>query len=338
MTLTKCCAWSLLLLTTTTVSQAQPRDDDPRRRQLILQAGTLRDRGDHAGSLRLLREAATRRMSPSLRLFIAQQEAALGQHLEAFRDAQLCAAEFEADPTLGHRDDFMATCQSLATEVSRHIARVTVRIATPIVPNTLITLNGEALPRTQWDVAHELEPGDVVVEARAPGYAHFTRTIHATAATNTNVRVELIPENSFTPPASPSETPTVDSPVVSNTTTNSHMGRWVLLGSSAALFLGASAFYLLQNNALHQRDALCRDASGACVLPNASSAQQASTYQSNAESMNTATNVALGLGVAAAIGGVVWWIVDGITTPNRRTTLITAPSSSGFTVGIQNIF
>jgi hypothetical protein len=339
MTLTKHCAWIVILLTTTTVAQAQPRDDDARRRQLILQAGTLRDRGDHAGSLRLLREAAARRMSPSLRLFIAQEEAALGQHFEAFRDAQLCAAEFEADPTLGHRDDFLTTCRSLGTEVSQHLARVTVRVATPSVSNMLITLNGEALSRAQWDVAHELEPGDIVVEARAPGYARFTRTVHASAATHTNVRIELVPEGSIHPFAPPGETPPVDSPTVSGRSATSHTGRWVLLGSSAALFLGASVFYVLQNHELSQRDALCRDSSGACVLPNASSAQQASTYQSNADSLNTATNIALGLGVAAAVGGVVWWIVDSVTTtPSRRTTIITTPSSSGFILSVQNTF
>jgi hypothetical protein len=318
------------LVLATTAAGAQGRDDDARRRQLILQAGALRDRGDHEGALERLQQAAARRMSPSLRLFIAQEERALGRHLDGLRDARLCAEEFEADPSLSHRDEFLASCRALAEDLSARVGRLTVRVPAE-VRGVTVTVRDEPLPREGWNAPRELLPGRAVVEARAPGRATFTREVTVAAGASMTVRVELPsaegPRLAFeNPPRGSFERGRSSGPGV---------GPWALVGVGGASLVASVVLYALQGQSLDARDALCRSPTGNCVVSSQSAAVEASSQQDRASSYNTVANITLGVGIACAVGGVVWWAVGASGATSRRASVTVSPSGDGVLVGLR---
>ncbi len=325
------CALSLTLFATT--GDAQPRDDDARRRQLILQAGALRDRGDHVGALERLNQAAARRMSPSLRLFIAQEERSLGRYLDAIGNARLCAEEFDADASLAHRDEFLASCRGLVEELSMRVGRLTVRVPAE-VRGVTVTVAGDALPRDEWNTARERLPGRVVVTASAPGRTDFTREVTVLAGGSATVRVELPsaegPRLAFPNPPRHGEERPAERGVGA--------GPWVLLGVAGASFIASGVLYALRGQSLDARDALCRSATGDCVVRTPADALEAASQQDSASTFNTIANVSLGVGVAAAVGGVVWWVVGTTSAPSRRASVLVAPTGDGAVFGLRSSF
>jgi hypothetical protein len=312
-------------------AHAQSRDDDARRRQLILQAGALRDRGDHEGALERLQQAALRRMSPSLRLFIAQEEQSLGRNLDGLRDARLCAEEFEADPSLSHRDEFLANCRALAEELATRVGRLTVRVPSELRGVTVM-VRDEALAREAWNAPYELLPGAAVIEARAPGRVTFTREVTVSAGASVTVRVEMPssegPRLAFpNPPRGPIETPS-----------RGGVGAapWVLVGVGGASVVASVVLYALQGRSLDARDALCRSATGSCVVSSPAAAAEASAQQDRASTYNTVANITVGVGAACVVGGVLWWAL-GASGATRRAAVTVAPTGDGAVVGLGGV-
>src|SRR5215470_10337035 len=85
------------------------------RRVLIERAQAARTGNDHAAALDLAQRAAQIAMTPSLRLFIAQEQNALGRLAEAFGNADLCMREAERDESVRNRGVVAATCRALAS-------------------------------------------------------------------------------------------------------------------------------------------------------------------------------------------------------------------------------
>jgi hypothetical protein len=121
-------AWFLIVCLVPSGTWAQTPTDDPERRRLINEAGAARDAGDHTRALSLAMQAATRRETASLRLFIAQEEDALGLVVEALHDARSCVRQLESDPAVARREQLMESCtaivRSLEPRVGRHVVRV----------------------------------------------------------------------------------------------------------------------------------------------------------------------------------------------------------------------
>lgn len=313
--------------------------DDPTRRRLILQAGALRDRGDHQAALERAREAAARRMSPSLRLFIAEEERALGQIEEALHDARRCAAEFEASEAIAHRAEFLGQCQAMVEALSQRVGRLIVRVEGRAPSGLTVTVRGVPLAQEEWGTPWELLPGPARVEAQAPSGEHFGRDVSITAGTTSNVHVELTREVRPLRRETPEErTDPVDLPPPPTTRGGSNdLGRWALLGGAGAAFVGAAVFYGLQGSALGDRDALCQRPSGACVVAGSAAADEATGHQDRAQTYNTLANVSLALGALAAAGGLVWWAIDWRATQprSRIATILAAPVGDGAWVGVR---
>ncbi len=328
---------ALALSLASAVAGAQGRDDDPRRRQLILQAGTLRDRGDHEGALDLARQAAARRMSPSLRLFIAQEEQSLGSTLEALRDARLCAAEFEADPSLAHRDEFLASCRGIVTALSSRVARLTVQVPLD-VPDLAVLFDDDPLPRDAWNTAREVLPGPHTLAARAPGRALFARTLNLPGGAAITVPIALTAATTSDP--SP---PTPIAPPPHTDPSHSPM-PWVLAGVAGAAFVTGGVLYALRNDALAQRDGYCAEPSGDCVVSSPYAASLADAAQQRASTYSTGAGISLVVGALSLAGGVVWWIVDRASpspapSPSSRAlSWRVTPSATGLSVGLDGHF
>jgi hypothetical protein len=322
---------ALAALLLPTAAQAQGRDDDPTRRRLILEAGALRDRGDHAAALERLRQAAARRMSPSLRLFLAQEERAVGRYDDAIRDARGCAQEFESDRTLSHRGEFLTSCRALVDELATRVGRVIVRVPAD-VRDASVTLRGAPFPAESWGVAWDVLPGPLAVEVTARGRETFTRQITVQAGSTAFVRAELPPRVAPTAPDRPP--PFV--PPREVTSTGVPVGPVVLLGLGGATLALSAVFFALRGGALDTRDGLCGTATGDCLVATPELAREAMAAQDDASTYNTLSAVTLGVGAAAAGAGLIWLLVAPRSRAPSRTAVSLAPYGGGASLTLQH--
>lgn len=154
--------------------------DDPVRRDLIVRAAAARDRGAHAQAIALAREAAARRMSPSLRTFIAEEEEALGQIEAALADARMCVEELQNGVVVSSPTTLLVECQTLVARLASRMGRVRIRVLDETI--TTVHVNHHQLTRTQWETPIEVDPGVVVVVANAPGRGEIRRELQVMAA------------------------------------------------------------------------------------------------------------------------------------------------------------
>jgi hypothetical protein len=273
---------------------AQESTAELARRELLTQAEGASDGGDHARALELATRAARVRMTPSLRLLLAQEHNALGHTIAALDAATRCEREVQADTTLRNRERLLATCAELSATLRARVGRVVVRLEDP-PPGARVTVNGEALAAALWGVAWPALPGAVVVVVEADGYAPFRREVELAAGREETVAVALVAVAAS--PAPPAPTPTR---TVAATRGGAGAGPWVLLGAGALSAGAGLVFWRLQEGALADRDAACT--TRAC---------QPAAYEANdaARTWNLAANVAWGVGGAAAAGGALWWLL-----------------------------
>jgi len=316
---------------------AQGRDDDPTRRRLILEAGALRDRGDHAAALDRLHQAAARRMSPSLQIFLAQEERAVGRYDDAIRDARSCAQDFESDRTLSHRGEFLASCRALVDELATRVGRVIVRVPVDVpvdVRDAAVTLRGAPFPAERWGVAWDVLPGPLSVEITARGREAFTREITVQAGSTAFVRAELPPRVDAPPPdrpppfVTPHEAPSSNFPV----------GPVVLVGLGVGTLALSAVFFALRGDALDTRDGLCGTATGDCLVATSELARQATEAQDDASTYNTLSAVTLGVGAAAAGAGLIWLLVSPRSRSPARTAVSLAPCGDGASLTLRRVW
>lgn len=318
----------LAALALPSVCFAQPQSDEERTR-LMRAATTARDAGDHATALRSARRAGEIRMTPSLRLFIAEEEETAGQLAAAYDDARACVSEVDASPPIQNAAGLRRDCEALSTRLARRLAFVTLTV--PTVEGASVRVDGVALDRERWGRAITRGAGSVVVEAEAPGRRRFRREINLRAGVTERVAIAL--------PAAESSAPSVATPEVPaqpETRSGPGAGPWVLVGVGAASLVASGVFFALRGGAISDRDTLCESSSGDCVTSDASAATRASDAQSNAVTFNTVSMVTLGVGAAAVAGGLIWWLAGRGSAPRERprAALMFAPSVGGAVVGL----
>jgi len=176
----------------------RPPGEEMARQQLIERAQAAHQSGAHADALGLAQRAAQIRKTPTLLLFIAQEQEELGQYADAYAYAQQCAREAELDPEAKLRDKAIERCRSLASGLKGRISYVVVNAPNP--PAGLsIRLSGQQLNQAAIGVPYVITPGKVSVEATAPGRVPYRLEIDVPEAKTVNVTVSLAPEATPTP-------------------------------------------------------------------------------------------------------------------------------------------
>jgi len=300
------------------------------RRTLIDQASAARAANNPQQALDLAQRAGRIQMTPSLRMFIAETLAAMGNHAEAMGAADRCAQEADRDATASNRAQILASCRAVATNARTHVGYVTVTARGAASPT--IRINDTTLSEALVGVPFVVNEGAVRVRVTADGFASVSRELTVTAGST--VPVEIVMERSSTErvdsstrnrnaqrPGGSDRAPraTGSTSGVARDTSGSRadaptrgapVGAVVLLASSA-IPLGASlGFYFARNGAL----------AGCAVYPTyveCASAQQASAAH-GANTFAILSGVALGVGVATLVGGAVWLGVGLAARPRRE--------------------
>lgn len=279
----------LALVAASAPAAAQETSAEIARRGLLADSDRAREAGDHARSLDLARRAGDIRMTPSVRLLIAQEHAALGHALDALDAAGRCVREATADAALNNRERILANCEALSATLRARVGNVVVRVPSPAPEGLRVTVQGTDVPSALWGFPYPVDPGEVTVDASSRAGA-FHRALRVEAGANEEVSVALAPaalaSTAPPPPATRASGPGA--------------GPWVVAGLGVAALAASGGFYALYADAISERDAACGAAGCDPVARDADA--RAGTWR-------VLNNVSLGVGAAAVVGGVVWWLV-----------------------------
>lgn len=276
---------------------AQTADELAARRALIEQAEGARTSGQHAQALSFAERAAAIQMSPSLRLFIAREQQALRQYASALGNSELCVREAERDATLRNRDDILAACRAVTTEIQGSSGRVVVHVAS--APEGLEVRVGDAVLRsTVFDAPYVVPTGALTVRASAPGHRPFERTIDVAQGSSTTVDVVLERIEQETRGPVPPVVTRVQGPGV---------GPWVLVGVGGAGLVVGGALWLVASMQKSALDAMCPgDATRVCA---GLSSGEIDGRVGSINGLSTGAVIAGAVGGAAVVGGVLWYVL-----------------------------
>lgn len=310
-----------LTLAWSSVASAQTSPAEIARRELLDQAEVARAAGDHARALDLATRASQLRVTPSLRLLLAQEHHALGHVLEALDQSSTCAREAAADTAMNNRERILDACRALSTSLAPQVGHVVVRVAAP-PPGAVVRVAGSELNAALWGVSYPVVPGAVEIDAEGPGGARVHRTVNVAAGATEEVELAL-------PYVAP-EIRRIESPPPAVTRASPGAGPWVVMGLGAATLGASLAFFLLREDALATRDAECglRGAGpGRCV-----DRALAEGADSDYRAFSTATTITLGIGAAGVAAGALWLLLgrgEGVTARPTRTSMALRPHGDG---------
>jgi hypothetical protein len=165
--------------------------DAERQRKLIEDAQKARKSGNHTVALNLAGEAARIWLTPSLRLFIAEEQSASYQLATALVNAEACLADAGKDGTLQNREKLLQACNSLIAALKKSAAQVIVEMPNPLPAGARVIVGGHQVPHTLFGKPYLLPPRNVVIQATAPGRVPFEQQLTLKAGQEVRVPVVL---------------------------------------------------------------------------------------------------------------------------------------------------
>ncbi len=322
---------------------------DRERRSLIERAEHHYERGRYDRALTTAMRAAELGMSPSLRFFIAVQHQALGHTLDALDGAERCAQEAAHDASISDRDELVARCNRLASLLEASVARVQIRVPDRVPESFHVNIQGGEIDRARWSAPIAVLPGRIVVEGRLPESPSLREEFDLAAGQRREVSFERFfpaPPVASTPAPTadghvetPVATPVARPPIAPTLTASPLIVRpqaergpgaapWIVAGAGAVILGGAGAFYTLREADVAERDRLC--GTPACTADQETDAR---SLDDRARTWNTLTNVSLGVGAAAVVGGLTWWFFARPSSPPRVSAWI-SPREGSFVAGL----
>jgi tetratricopeptide (TPR) repeat protein len=281
-----------------------------RAREQFSQALALQTGGNWAGALALLKEVAAIKSTPQVRFNMALCEENLGRLVAALGDYELAAADARAE-----------NAEKVAEEVDGRLEALRQRIPRIVVQRgegaeaASVSLDGVPIGDAVIGTPMPADPGPHVIEASAPGFAAFKRSLRIAERQTETVIIELEPL--------PKEEPAVTGPKV-KPATSSGAGRtvgFVLGGVGLASFAASGAFFYLRSTAIEDLDNACGSDRQSCPE---SSVDQGKLY-------TTLGNVGLAVGAVGVGVGLVLILTGGSSTEEASVSV--SPSAVGSLAG-----
>ncbi len=299
-------------------ASAQTPEALVRRQQLLDQLEVAHREQRHADALQLALQAGEIRMTPSVRMYVAEEHFALGNFREALDAGRLCVTEARSAPNLNNRERIVERCGRIVESVEARTGAVVLRVPDPPPAGLRVWLGQTEVSASGWGVEIPTPAGPVHVEATSGG-GTFARDIIVPARESVVVDIAL-GSASATPP------PSYDA------WRGPGVAPWLLAGVGAAAAITATALYLGPYRTAQGRLDAC--ANGVCAT--VASLEQARDANADLRTLGPAVWLGFGVGAAAVIGGLTWYFVDRARTSasTRTTTLLIVPRPGGATVGV----
>lgn len=293
------------------IARAQAPAQESARRALIVEAEAASDRGEHARALELATRAGALRMTPSLRLLIAQEHEALGDALEALDGGERCAREAEVETAMRQRDVVLEECRALVTRARAATATLVVTAAQDDIE---VTLDDAPLASALRGVPLPQRIGAHRVRARHAARVFFERDVPLRAGERAAVEIPAPPPAPPPPPPAPSSTPArahlPPRPATLPPPPSRSPGPWVLVGVGVAGMTAGALLWWRRDVAVGD----CAIADDALLCPTTQSVARAES----AAALGVLSQVSASLGAAALVAGVVWRLAEGAGAPRSR--------------------
>jgi hypothetical protein len=321
------------------VAHAQDAAALAARRGLIEQAQAARVANNHQQSLDLAERAARIQMTPSLRLFIAQEQYSLHRLAEAFGNADACMREAEADTQARNREQVAQTCRSLSQELRTQIGHVVVHPPGTPPQGMQITVNGSALTDALWGVPYVVTPGHVTVVAHANGFRDFSQELDVSAGASSDVQVNL-----QAAPVTQTTTQEQHHDTAQQTTATPHEGGGglpaavplAIAGVGVAAIIAGALFFIPRGSEINATTSMCPN----FVCPSTAAEASAQPHQSAATTWTYLAYGVGGAGVAVAAVGAILFFVTRPSSSNHApaTGFHVVPTGDGVSVGLHGSF
>ncbi len=292
-------------------------------RQRADKGGELYDAGRYAEAMEELRAAHALIRAPTIELYMARCQTKLGRLLEAKLLYQsVIATTLSPDATVEFRDAQRAAESELVV-LEMQIPKVKLVVRGAVGKTVEAAVDGVRIASV--DTAIEMNPGEHAVEVNVKGEASITRKVTASVGKTEEVIVDLTPPEvaakapATAVPAAPSATGLTGSgPWIAPTTAVGAPGpsplrlpAWGLVGVgavglAACAITGATA--LLKYNEVMSR---CDGANG-CVRTDEGTAAES-------QALAIASTTSLAIGGAAAVTGVILFVIAGKNTAAPKT-------------------
>lgn len=312
-------------------AHAQSAEELATRRLWIEQATAAANAGDHARALDLAERADRVQSTPSMRLFIASRQEALGRFVASLGSADQCVRSATRDERTPNRAQVIEQCTAIATRVRARVAVIELRVTPAGAASAVaITLNGTPVNTAHLGAPQYVDPGTIALRATATGFQPWERSVDLASGTNTPIAIELQPvaasARSNSQPNRAPEAVVIRGPMRIETR-GPGVAPWILAGAGALVMGSAGVFAALRGAALEG----CTVANDEIVCRDAMSAQR---VRDSAYTHTTLVNVTLAAGGAMVVGGVLWFAF----APRRRVWVDVATSAAATTVLVSGRF
>jgi hypothetical protein len=281
-----------------------------RAREQFGQALALQTAGDWAGALALLKEVAAVKSTPQVRFNMALCEEKLGKLVAALGDYELAASDARAEKA----DQVAEEVEGRRESLGKRIPKITVKRGSGAEAAS-VAIDGVSLGDQMIGQPMPIDPGPHTVEATAPGFKLFRKSMRVAEQQSESVEIVLEPE------------PVAAAPVggVGGGNARPAQGRspvyGYVIGGIGIASLGASGvFFGLRASKISSLDKVCPPPDRQCP----SHAQQSDIDAGKLDT--TIANVTLAVGVAAVAGGLVLILTSG---PSSEASVALAPSLGG---------
>lgn len=326
-------------------AQSASSADLATRRILVEQAEQARQRSDHGRALDLAERAGSLQMTPSLRLFITNEQFALRRFVDAMATADVCVREVDRDITVPNRDRIRSECATAQQRARAQIATIVLQVPSPRPAGFTVRVGARAISDVLLGAPVPVDPGELVIESNATGCEPSTATRAVAAGATETIDVAL-PRcartssessaqtantshanagSSHGPDARASATRDPDDPepttvIASNASPSrpAAISPWpfVVMGVGAVAMGSSGLFFALRNGAI----APCAVSGSSVVCPDQPSLQSALSHSGDAQLFNTLTTATLIGGGVLLAGGAAWLVADRLTSRAPRAT------------------
>ncbi len=278
-----------------------------RAREQFGQALALQTAGDWAGALALLKDVAAIKSTPQVRFNMALCEEKLGRLVAALGDYELAAADARAEKA----DQVAEEVEGRLEALRQRIPKITLKRGSGAEAAS-VAVDGTSVGDQVIGTPMPTDPGPHTVEAKAPGYKPFRKSMRL--AEQQSETVELVLEAEPVPPPG----------FAGGTGSGQAPGRspvyGYVIGGIGIASLGASGiFFGLRAGKISDLDKACPNRT--CPSDQQSDIDAGKLY-------TTIANVTLAVGVAAVAGGVVLILSSGPSKQEPAVALAPAPGGA----------
>ncbi|MEM1029123.1 MAG: tetratricopeptide repeat protein [Myxococcota bacterium] len=224
------------------------------------------------------------------------------------------------------RDDYRDKAQAMVANLEPSLSRY--EVMAPSTPGLEIQIDGRPLPRASWGTPVEVDPGRLVVVARAPNRETWTEYVDIRSVGTTTIEVpDLVLIETTTPPS------TVPGRPDESTSALTGVG-WALVGVGGASAVVGFVFGGLVLDRKSVAEAECDDVARTCT-------QAGLDARSDGRSFSVGSTVGVVAGLALAGAGVTLVVVganDGAERADDEMAFTLTPRAGGALLGAEVAF